>query len=323
MRVALVPERIHVAAAVLRNAAGEVLVTRRPEHAHQGGLWEFPGGKVEPGESPGAALARELREELGITPDDPQPLIHVNHDYPDRRVALEVWEVGHWQGRVIGREGQALRWVVPESLQALEFPAADVPIVTAVRLPDRYLITPDPGDDRDGFLAGLAASIEAGARLVQLRAKTLGEVELVDLARAAGAICHARGARLLVNASPRLARAAHADGVHLDTRRLLALERRPVPEDFWLAASCHDAGELAHARRMRVDFAVLGPVAATPGHPGVPALGWQRFQDLAIGANLPVYALGGMNQADLSRARQQGGRGIAAIRGLWISAPAT
>lgn len=312
-----------MAAAVLRNAAGEVLVARRARDVHQGGLWEFPGGKLEPGESVPEALTRELGEELGIVPEQTRPLIKVAHDYPDRHVLLDVWEVARWRGRVRGREGQALDWVAPDRLRELDLPAADVPIVAAVRLPDHYLITPDPYPDRARFLADLAASIDAGVRLVQLRAKSLADAELLALAETAARICRARGAKLLVNAPPRLAArlaAAGADGVHLDSRRLMGVDERPVAESLWLAASCHDGHELDRARAIGVDFVVLGPVAATPSHPGVPTLGWARFEELTAAVNLPVYALGGMRRADLSRARRHGARGIAAIRALWISA---
>ena len=320
-------ERIHVAAAVLRNAAGEVLLARRPQDAHQGGLWEFPGGKLEPGEGVPEALERELGEELGIVPEDPRPLIRVTHDYPDRRVLLDVWEVERWQGEASGREGQALSWVAPERLPQLALPAADVAIVAAVRLPDLYLVTPEPGGDRQGFLAGLAASIDAGVRLVQLRAKLLDDDALLELGEAAAGIAHARGARLLVNAAPhlatRLASEARVDGVHLDSRRLMALGERPASEGMWLAASCHDARELAQAERVGVDFVVLGPVAPTPSHADVASLGWRRFETLVAQVNLPVYALGGMRREDVACARRRGGRGIAAIRGLWLNAPDT
>jgi 8-oxo-dGTP diphosphatase len=152
---------MHVAAGVLENARGEILVARRFDHAHQGGLWEFPGGKLEAGEEVRAGLARELAEELGIIVDAARPLIRVRHDYPDRHVLLDVWRIAAWHGRIHGREGQELKWLTAEALPGLPMPAADVPIVRAVRLPDRYLITPSPGADTDGFLAALSASVES------------------------------------------------------------------------------------------------------------------------------------------------------------------
>lgn len=136
-------KRIHVAAAVIRAVDGRVLIAKRPLDKHQGGLWEFPGGKVEAGESVEAALARELAEELGITVTAAQPLIQVRHDYPDKQVLLDVWQVLAFSGEPHGAEGQPLAWVEPAQLPGYSFPAANRPIVAAARLPDRYLITPD------------------------------------------------------------------------------------------------------------------------------------------------------------------------------------
>lgn len=302
---------------MLENARGEILVARRFDHAHQGGLWEFPGGKVEPSEKARDALARELAEELGIAVDAARPLIRVRHDYPDRRVLLDVWRVTAWQGTVRGHEGQELGWIAPDALVGLDMPAADAPIVTAIRLPDRYLVTPPPGADETAFLAMLAASVEAGVCLVGLRAKGLPEARLVSLARRAVAVCRPRGARLLVNAGAGLLAEIDVDGIHLDRARLVASSTRPVPGDVLLAASCHDARELRHAERIGVDFAMLSPVAATASHPGAPALGWSRFRELVDEVNVPVYALGGMTPSDLETAWEHGAQGIAGIRALW------
>lgn len=123
---------VHVAVGILSNPAGEVLITRRPEHVHQGGLWEFPGGKVEEGESVAVALSRELHEELGITVQAAEPWLQVRHDYPDKRVLLDVWRVVIWRDEPHGREGQPLIWASSAELETLAFPAADEPIITAL-----------------------------------------------------------------------------------------------------------------------------------------------------------------------------------------------
>ncbi len=306
-----------MAAGVICNARGEILVARRFEHAHQGGRWEFPGGKLEPGEDVRAGLARELDEELGISLDSARPLIRVRHDYPDRAVLLDVWRVTGWQGRVHSREGQALRWLGADAFTGLLMPAADVPVVKALRLPDCYLVTPSPGSDRGVFLAALSASIDAGVELVSLRAKELPAASLVSLCRQAAGICRARGARLLINADPALLAASGADGIHLDSARLMATTSRPVPAGVWLGASCHDARQLTRAVRIDADFAVLSPVAATRSHTRATPLGWQQFEALVEEVNLPVFALGGLGREQLESAWQHGGQGIAAMRGLW------
>lgn len=222
-----------------------------------------------------------------------------------------------WNGQVHGREGQELRWLGADALSELAMPAADVPVVTAVRLPHSYLVTPSPGNDPDAFLAALCASIDAGVELVVLRAKELAPCELVSLSRQAADVCHARGARMLINGDPALLGASGADGIHLDSARLLAAKARPIPARAWLAASCHDVRELEQAARIGADFAVLSPVGATPTHANALPIGWQRFQQLVERVNLPVFALGGMGLGDLAVAWEHGGQGIAAMRALW------
>lgn len=124
---------IHVAVGILNNAAGAILIARRPNHVHQGGLWEFPGGKVETAETVEAALRRELHEEIGIIVETAEPLLHVRHAYPDKTVLLDVWRVTAWRGEPQGREGQPLAWTLPERLTNFAFPAADAPIIARLR----------------------------------------------------------------------------------------------------------------------------------------------------------------------------------------------
>lgn len=308
---------LRVVAAAVFDDAGRVLLARRPDHLHQGGLWEFPGGKVEPGESLEQALARELQEELGILPRRSRPLIRIRHAYPDRRVELDVWRVDTFSGEPHGLEGQPVEWVAPEALPEREFPAANRPIVNAVRLPDRYLVTGGPAGDPHRFLARLDQALAGGVRLVQLRAKGLPEAEYLRLAGQALECCRGFGARLLLNAPPGWVERVGADGVHLDSRRLASLGQRPLDSRYWVAASCHDARELARAEAIGCDFAVLSPVLPTTSHPGAPTLGWEGFAELADAARIPVYALGGVGPADIPRAHGLYAQGIAAIRSLW------
>lgn len=123
-------KRVHVAVAVISNGDGHILIAKRPDHVHQGGFWEFPGGKVEAGETLEKALQRELHEELGIKVECCQPFIQVVHDYSDKQVLLDVWQVTGFSGDAVGREGQPIRWVEPAALSEYEFPAANSPILT-------------------------------------------------------------------------------------------------------------------------------------------------------------------------------------------------
>jgi 8-oxo-dGTP diphosphatase len=310
---------VHVAAAVLTDANGRVLVSRRASDAHQGGLWEFPGGKVDSGEDVQSALRREIDEELGVVVQSARPLIRVPHEYPDRNVLLDVWKVTSWRGDPRGLENQKIDWVSPEVLSGRGFPAADVPIVTAVRLPEYYAITPAPSGALKPFLEKLDRLTRGNVHLVQLRAHELDEHTFAALARAATRICQKNDAQLILNGDPRLAVAVGADGVHLTSARLKSLSSRPLNHSFWVGASCHDALELGHAAHIGVDFALLSPVNKTPGHGDAPLLGWEGLRALAEKARFPVYALGGLGPQDLETAWAHGAQGVAAVRGLWPS----
>ena len=290
---------IHVAVGVLRRSDGKVFAAERLPGRHLAGQWEFPGGKLEPGESARAALGRELREEVGVEVLDARPLIRFPCEYPDRRVRLEVFEVSAWRGRPHGREGQAIDWVAPGDLRRLDLVAGAVPIVAAIELASLYLITPEPKEAE--FEATLRARIEAGVRLVQLRAKSLPPDALGRIARGAVALAEENGARVFLNGDPEAARAAGAHGAHLTSRALARLEKRPPWPGFGLAASCHDARELALARSLGVDFAVLSPVRATPGHPEGPA---DR-----LGGLRAARGIGGLSGLRARRARACGPRG--------------
>lgn len=307
-------KRILVVAAVIRRN-GRILIAQRPRDKHMGGLWEFPGGKVEEGEVVGHALVRELEEELGITATTFRPLIRITHDYPDKAVCLEVLEVTGFSGEPHGREGQAVRWVSEDELPGFEYPAANRPIVTAARLPAHYFISP-PDLDEAGYDAWLAEAQARGARLLLLRAPALLPGRYVALARELCARCHAGGMRLMLHGDPALLAQVPADGVHLPWSRLAALPSRPDIGPRWLAASVHDRAELARAEQFGVDFVTLSPVLATPSHPGQPGMGWEAFAGVVAQAGLPVFALGGMRQADLEQAWRAGAQGIAGIRGL-------
>lgn len=309
--------RIHVAVAALANDRDEILIALRPDHAHQGGLWEFPGGKVEPGEAVAEALQRELREEIGIEAIAVRPLIRLHYDYPDKSVLLDVWLVHQFSGRAHGREGQPVQWVPRASLAGFDFPAANRPIIKALQLPNRYLITPSPGKDWGRFVAGLENSLQSGITLVQLRAPDLPEDAYIALAKEALQVCRQYDARLLLNCDPTWVERAGAHGVHLNSRRLMALSSRPLPDDLWVAASCHNAQEIAQANRIQVDFGVLAPVLATQSHPLATSLGWNAVRRLTDAADFPVYALGGLSARHLSLSFEHGAQGIAAIRSLW------
>jgi len=306
---------VHVVAAVLRDARGRILLARRTAGRDLAGAWEFPGGKVEPGESPLEALDRELQEELGIRLLAARPLVAVPQAYPGKRIVLDVYEVDAYEGTPRGRERQALAWSPLEKLASYPMPPADRPVVAALTAPSRYLISAEP-ETSAAFLARLERALAAGARRIQLRARGLSARPLRDLAMDARTRCRAVGADLLINGEAGLA-ADLGLGLHLRSDQLMAQAERPLPPGQLLAASCHDAQELAQAERLGVDFAVLGPLRVTESHPGAQPLGWEHFARLREGVSLPLYALGGLQPADVEAARRHGAQGVAGIRAFW------
>jgi 8-oxo-dGTP diphosphatase len=307
---------VHVAVGVIRNGSGEVLVTCRHERSHQGGLWEFPGGKVEAGEAVADALRRELREELSIHVDAASPLIQIAHDYGDKQVLLDLWRVDAFQGEPVGMENQPLRWVAADDLLQLPFPAANRPIVAAARLPDCYPIVDDGVFDEAGMFEQLERLCQRGYALAQWRVKQQAGEAYLKLARQAVDVCRPYGLGLLLNAEPELALQAGAAGVHLSGSRLNALRHRPLPARLWVAASCHGPADIRQAEAVGVDFIVLSPVLPTLSHPDVPPLGWEQFGLWVAAAGLPVFALGGLERAHLAQAQRHGAQGVAGIRGF-------
>ena len=311
---------IDVVAAVISDARGRILLARRTEGRDLAGLWEFPGGKREPGETPEGALARELHEELGIVPEIGPAVIAVPCRYPHKRLRLDVRRVDAWEGTPKGLDSQALAWVPPHKLSSYAMPGADRPVVAALLQPDRYLVTPAVDPDRRSApcarsQASWLTALERAVARDDIRRIQLRDVP-PDLVRAAAALCRAADVEVLINGDVALARELRV-GVHLKAAQLAGMTQRPLPATLPVAASCHIAVDLAHAERLRCDFAVLGSLAATPSHPGVKPLGWEGFAALREHATLPLYAIGGLGPDDIATARAHGAQGIAAIRSLW------
>jgi 8-oxo-dGTP diphosphatase len=307
-----------VAIGLLRDPAGRVLVSRRADGVHLPGLWEFPGGKRAAGETAQEGLARELREELGITVLSSTEILVIRHDYPGRPVELRVFRVDAWRGDVLAREGQPLRWVEPGELGGLDFPAASRPIVNAARLPELYLISPEPRSaaEIDAEVRRVDRRLDRGGiGLLQVRAPGLEKEDFLRYARALMAAAERHGVETLVNAPRSWLDALPPAGWHLTERRLRSLRARPR-RDGWLAASVHDSKGLELAMALPVDFVVAGPVRRTLTHPGAHPLGLQGFAELRAQAGCPVFALGGLTRDDLPALRGVGAQGIAAIRGL-------
>lgn len=309
---------MHVLAGILCDSRGRVLLAQRPFGKHLAGLWEFPGGKREPGEEPRAALARELREELGIILLDAAPLIRVPWRYGERDLLLDAWQVNSWEGAPQSLEGQAWQWLEPARIDPALLTPADRPILQALRLPSLYPITPpDMAPDQHGiWFERIVHAIEHGERLVQLRLPLWPRELVHELAAGLLPLARRHGAQLLLHGDTDGARALGI-GVQLNSAQLLALSERPLPLQQLVGASCHDAVQLAHAACIGADFATLSPVVAALDHLRMAPLGWQEFQSLAEAAALPVYACGGVTPSHITPACENSGQGVAGVREFW------
>lgn len=308
---------VRVAVGVLVRADGRVLLAQRLAGTPYPGYWEFPGGKFETGESAYDALVRELDEELGVAIVHAVPWLLRRYAYAHAHVELNFFRVFAWRGEPRGRDGQAIAWQMPGAFDVEPLLPANAPILNALKLPAVYGISMAEDLGEEIFLQRAGKALAAGLRLIELREKSWPLERLQRLAERLLRLTQTANAQVLLNGDAALARRLGCAGVHWTSATLHRASSRPGR--MLCAASCHDQMELARAADLALDFAVLGPVAPTPSHPGATPLGWARVAALLQATPLPVYALGGLDHFDLDTAIAHGAHGIALRRAAWPS----
>jgi 8-oxo-dGTP diphosphatase len=295
---------------VIQRPDGAFLLAQRPQGKVYAGYWEFPGGKVEPGEPAAGALSRELHEELGIDVETAYPWITRVFTYPHATVCLRFFRVVSWKKEPHPREDQAIAWQRLGAGMVSPMLPANTPVLASLGLPVEYAITDAARWGAAAMLDKLERALERGLKLVQLREPGLGAEERRIFCENAIARAHRYGCKAMVKAPH-----PGADGIHFTASELMNLNEKPG--GLLVAASCHTREELERAMQLELDFAVLGPVKETASHPHAAAIGWHGFEARVRGTTIPVYAIGGLTRADMEDAWRAGAHGVAMIRGAW------
>jgi len=316
---------IHVIAGIIRDPLqpSKILITRRKKGQHLQHLWEFPGGKVEVGESRFSALKRELNEETGIHVVAAEPLQSVYHRYADKNIHLDVWDIKHFSGIARGEEDQEIAWISLQELSDYKFPEADKPVLKALLLSPYLLITPDmPEQFEASYLNQYERLIERQLYpRVLFRSHHLDDEHYAQVANKLQKISQKNNCELIIHRpSLKSLQAKQFESFqwrHLNSYSLQSLQTNPFDESVKLTASCHDKAELKMAERLGCEFALLSTVRDTASHPGRQAKGWHGVKKIMMKSRIPVYALGGVRRKDLCVARFQGALGVAGITDFW------
>jgi 8-oxo-dGTP diphosphatase len=304
----------HVVVGIILNADRQVLISYRHPGSHQGGLWEFPGGKLESGESAVEGLKREFSEELGIYPKRCFPLKKILYHYPEKSVLLDVWRINEFRGHATGMEGQPVEWRHLSDLNEKDFPPANSPIIRLLKLPEAIAITSELKDER-AVEQAISDLIAQGVKVIQFRQGHLDDETYLHWFNVARLVCCRKDVELMFNhCLSTFSKLKVRVGFHANSARLMQMRERPVSNNFLFSASCHNLQELKQAEKLDVDFVYLSPVKPIEKYSEGHSLDWQGFETLVAQVSLPVYALGGMTVSDVTEVRKRGGQGIAGIR---------
>lgn len=305
---------IRVALGVIRNRAGQCLISYRNARQDASLQWGFPGGKLEPGESYKTALRRELWEETGLRVKSAKSFIRFSYAYPHRVIDFHVFLVETYGGMLDRHKCPDCKWSDVGALEMHTMPAANQTIVNALRLPAEYMITADSANP-DFIYENVSSNLDTGVSLLQLRAHSLSMRAYQALAERCYRLCENYSARLIVNCSMDWLPGISAHGFHLSSERMRAVSQEYCHAISFplFSVSCHNLEELNVANGLTPECVVIAPVLPTPSHPGVNILDWSGFQALALQANVAAYALGGLQWDHINLVKAHGGQGVAGI----------
>ena len=306
---------VRAAAAVIQRQDGFLLMAQRPPGRGWSGWWEFPGGKIEVNESPFEALQRELQEEINISANDATLWFERRYTYPDKKVYIYFFKVTSWTGEITPCENQLLDWQNPSYVTVAPILPTNLFVLKSILLPPVYAITNIAEMDKTLFFERLKIKLEEGLEMIQVREKNLPYQDVKKIAQKILDLAKPYQAKVLINENEKLALDIGADGVHYPSHSLIQLKHRP---DFSICGiSCHNLEELMIAQDLKMSFAVLSPVQKTESHPHADPIGWEFFSECANKLDMPIYALGGLNQENLATSWRHGGHGIAMQRAIW------
>jgi len=291
---------VDVAIAILIHR-GKILVGWREEQQHQGGKHEFPGGKVEQGETPEEACRREIYEEVGIGLKDWHQFDYIHHEYDDIIVNLHLFH-SYVPDELLNLIHQPWAWYTRDQLLHLNFPKANKNIIKRLYWP--HLIK----------ISNTLKPVENSDVLLYWRIEDPSEQYIEQLT----ALDEGQRSNLIINVdiwqqlSPELQKQIKT--VHLKQSQLMNLHKGDLTVGVRYIAACHDAVSLKQAQQIGCDAVFISPVKTTATHPEAVALGWERFSDLAQNSQIPVFALGGVHPDDLATSQKHGAYGLAGIR---------
>jgi len=311
------PEAVYVkvSVAILINYNHQVLLGQRPPQKSWEGWWEFPGGKIEKGETSSDALYREVYEEIGVKITQFKKWVTRKYSYDGNDITLHFFKVQKWEGEVTSKENQKLVWAYLKNPNVSPILPANLFVQKAFDLPKYYAITNLSETSKKVFFNQLQNKISNGLKMIQVREKNISFDKFKIFSNEVIKICKPKGVKVIINSDVNLAYEINADGVHLTSKDLISIKK--IPKNLIVSASCHTQEEIDIAEKLNINFLVLSAIKKTLSHPDIKPIGWDEFENIANRVNTPIYALGGLGVNDYSIALENGAIGIASQRSIW------